>query len=204
MYLPTRQSLVVAHCECLMNGQSCQLDWSTGKKTNLVDRHRSAPRVPGVDRNARPEPAVTIRARKLTQKNQHTARATHKRARKTYLTQNERPVPPLLALHELVRPQRHAFPEARDKERIRHGQQGKVLAERQVLRVEEHDGLVRERRVARVDVGDDVGDAACELARFGGLEGNLDENDLQKNNYDGVLTGWRESDAPFLGIRGIL
>ena len=60
-------------------------------------------------------------------------------------------------------PERHALARARDEERVRDGEQREVLRERELVRVQEHDGLVRECREARVDARHDVRDAALEL-----------------------------------------
>ena len=60
----------------------------------------------------------------------------------TYLTQNERSIPPLLALHKLVRPERHPFPQTRDQKRICDSQQREILTKRNFLRMQENDGLV--------------------------------------------------------------
>lgn len=124
-----------------------------------MDGIRRPPRIPRVDRNTRPKPTITITPRKLAQ--------------------NQRPEAPLLALHKLVRAQRHALAQARHNERVPDRQQREVLTERQVLRVQEHDGLVRQRRVARVDARDDVGDAPRRgLVRLRRLQRHLDEHDL--------------------------
>ena len=61
-----------------------------------------------------------------------------------YLTQNERPVPALLALNKLVRSQSHTLPQTRDHERVRNGQQSQILGKREILRVQEYDRLVGE------------------------------------------------------------
>lgn len=71
-------------------------------------------------------------------------------------------------------PQRHPLPQTRHDERISNTQQGEILRERQILGVEEYDGLVGEGGETRVDAGDDVGDASCEFVGFGRLEGDLD------------------------------
>ena len=69
----------------------------------------------------------------------------------------------LLALHELVRAQRHAFAQAGDHERVRDGEQREVLAECEVLRVQKDNGLIRECREPRVEVRDDVRDTTLRL-----------------------------------------
>ena len=98
----------------------------------LVDRLCGRPLVPRVDRDARPETTEAVRARELAQ--------------------DQRAVPLLLALHELMRTKCHTLAQTRYHERVRNREQREVLAERQVLRVQENDGLVRERREARIEV----------------------------------------------------
>lgn len=55
---------------------------------------------------------------------------------------------PLLTLDKFMRPQRHTFPHARNHKRIRDRQQREVLGEAHITRVQEDDGLVRERAEA--------------------------------------------------------
>ena len=71
-------------------------------------------------------------------------------------------------------PQRHPLPQARHDKRISNSQQSEILRERQILGVEEYDGLVCEGRETGVDTRDDISDAACEFVGFGGLKGDLD------------------------------
>lgn len=85
----------------------------------------------------------------------------------------------LLAFDEFVRSQRHSLPQARDQEGISHGEKRQVLAERQILRVQEDDGLIRECREPGVDMRDGVGDAACQLVGLRRLKGDLDKNNLR-------------------------
>ena len=115
-YLPTRRSLLVAH------------------RKRLVYGLRSRPLVPRIDRDTRPESAVTVRARELAQ--------------------DQRAVPLLLALHELMRTERHTLAQTRDHEGVRNSEERELLAERQVLRVQEYDRLIRQGGEARVDVRD--------------------------------------------------
>ena len=55
---------------------------------------------------------------------------------------------PLLTFNKLVRPQCHTLPKTGHHERVRHCEEREVLAEREVLGVEENDRLVRQRREA--------------------------------------------------------
>ena len=87
-------------------------------------------------------------------------------------------MPPLLALHKLVCPQSHTFPQARDQKCICYCQQSKILAERDFLGVQENDGLVGQRRERRVDASDGVRDTTGKLIGLGGLQCDLNENDL--------------------------
>ena len=57
------------------------------------------------------------------------------------VTQHQRPVPSLQTLHILMGPQRHPLPQTRHNKRISHSQQRQVLIERQILDVQENDGL---------------------------------------------------------------
>lgn len=77
-----------------------------------------------------------------------------------------------------MRPQRHPLPHTRHHKGIRNRQQRKILRETHIARVQEDNGLIRERAEARVDAGDNVADAAEELVLFGGLQSDLDEDDL--------------------------
>jgi hypothetical protein len=77
-----------------------------------------------------------------------------------------------------VGPQGHTLTQTRHNEGIADSQQGEVLAECQILGMQEHDRLVRERREPGVDTRDDVGDTTGKLVALGSLQGNLDEDDL--------------------------
>lgn len=78
-------------------------------------------------------------------------------------------MPPLLALHELVSPERHSLPQTRDQKRICHGQQREILAKRDFLRVQENDGLVGQRRKRSVHASDGIRDTTGEFVGLGRL-----------------------------------
>ena len=84
----------------------------------------------------------------------------------------------LLTLDELVRAKCHPLTETGDHEGVRNGKETEVLAEREVLRVQEDDRLVRESRESRVEVRDDVSDGALGLVLLGRLKRDLDEDHL--------------------------
>ena len=87
-------------------------------------------------------------------------------------------------------PQRHSLPQTRHNECVSNTQQRQVLAEVDILRVQEDHGLVREGGVARVDMGDGGKDRrgdgvgvrrSVEVGVFGrwGRERDLDQDDLE-------------------------
>lgn len=61
---------------------------------------------------------------------------------RTNLAKDERSTSPLLTLDKLVCAQRHTLPQRSDDERVGCAQETEVLAERHVLSVQEHHGLV--------------------------------------------------------------
>lgn len=87
-------------------------------------------------------------------------------------------MPFLLALDVLVRTERHALARARDEERVRDGEERKVLREREIVRVQEHDRLVGQGAESTVDSRDDVGDGGLRFILLRRLKCNLDEDDL--------------------------
>lgn len=87
-------------------------------------------------------------------------------------------MPLLLALNKLVRPQSHALAQAGHHERVRNREEREVLAEGEVLSMQEDDGLVCERREARVEVRHDVRDATLHLVLLRCLKCDLDEHNL--------------------------
>ena len=75
-------------------------------------------------------------------------------------------------------PKGHTLTQTSHNEGIADSQQGEILAECQILGMQEHDRLVRERREPGVNTRDDVGDAAGKLVALGSLQGNLDKDNL--------------------------
>lgn len=149
----------------------------------LTDRFGGVAGVPRVDRDARAEAAVAVRASELYHPTPTSAHHLYimrpgGNKRETHLAQNQRPIPPLLTLHKLMRPQRHSLPHARHQKRIRNRQQRKILREAHVARMQENDGLVGECAEPRVDTRDDVTNTAEQLILLGGLE-----SDLEKDNF---------------------
>lgn len=84
----------------------------------------------------------------------------------------------MLALDKFMRPQRHPLSQTSHHKRISSTQQSQIHRERDILRMQQHDGLIGERAESRVDVRDDVGDGCLELVLFGSSEGDLDEDYL--------------------------
>ena len=96
----------------------------------------------------------------------------------TYLTQNERSMPPLLTLHKFVCPERHTLPQTCDQKCICHSQQREILTKRDFLRVQENNGLVGQRRKRRVDASDRIRDTTGDFIGLGRLQCDLDKDDL--------------------------
>jgi hypothetical protein len=104
------------------------------------------------------------------------------RRTQTYLTQNERSVPPLLTLHNFVCPEHHTLAQTCDQKRICHGQQREILTERDFLCVQEDNGLVGQRRKRCVDATDRVRDTTSDFVRLGRLQCDLDKDDLWRGH----------------------
>lgn len=84
-------------------------------------------------------------------------------------------------------PERHSFTHTGDQECVSHGQQRQVLVERQVLCVQEHDGLIGQSREFGVDVGHDVRNTTLNFILFRRLEGDLDKDSLQRYTVNKVV-----------------
>ena len=92
-------------------------------RQRLIDRLSSPPRIPRIDGNTTPEPAITITPRELPKKG--ISMLSHKKKAQrnpTHFTENKRATPTLLALDKLVRPERHSLPQARHHECVRDAQ----------------------------------------------------------------------------------
>lgn len=76
-----------------------------------------------------------------------------------------------------MRPQSHPLPQTRHTKRIRHRQQRQILAKRQILCVQKHYRLVRQRAEPRIDARNDIVDPTRgDFIGFGGLQSHLDEH----------------------------
>ena len=129
-----------------------------GHSKRLMDGLRSHALVPGVDGDTRPETAEAVGAGELAQ--------------------DERAVALLLALHELVRTKGHALAETCDHEGISDGEKSEILAEGEILGVQEYHWLVRKGREARVEMRDDVGDTALSFILLRRLQSNLNKHHI--------------------------
>ena len=87
-------------------------------------------------------------------------------------------MPPLLTLHKLVCPERHALPQTRDQKRISHGQQREILTKGDFLCVQENDGLVGQCRKRGVDASDRIRNTTSDFVGLGRLQRDLDKDDL--------------------------
>ena len=72
----------------------------------------------------------------------------------------------------------HTLPQTHDQGRICHGQQRETLAKRDLLSVQENDGLVGRRRKRRTDASDRIRDAAGKFVGLGRLQRDLDKKNL--------------------------
>lgn len=100
------------------------------------------------------------------------------RVRSSELAQYQWAMSLLLAFHELMCAQGHTLPETGDHERVSDREEREVLAEREILRVQENDRLVCEGREPRVQMRDDIRDTSLCLVLFCCLQRNLDEHRL--------------------------
>jgi hypothetical protein len=145
---------------------------SVNRETDLVNSLRGVTIVPRVDSNTASESAIAVASRELPSSQAWTPK--HINESKTYLTQNESTILPILALDELVGSQSHTFSQTRNNERVAHSQQSEILAEREILGMQKDNGLIGESREPRVDVRNDVSYATGKFVGFRGLKSNLD------------------------------
>lgn len=132
-YMPARICLVVTHRE------------------RLVDSLGRIPIIPRIDSDTRPESAIRVRTRELCQISQKSAEAvltsspqSSQQINSTHLAENKRSLPLMLALHKLMRPQRHPLSQTSNHKRISSTQQSQIHRERDILRMQQHDWLIRE------------------------------------------------------------
>jgi hypothetical protein len=75
---------------------------------------------------------------------------------------------------KLIWPERHILLETRDQKRICHGQQREMATKRDLLRMQETDETVCQRRKHRIDARHRVRDTADESVGLGRLQRDLE------------------------------